>query len=503
MKAKTKQALIGVLLVLALIVGIVYAADIYANDVDGDANMDTEVLYIHGLNATDVDGDAGYDSEVFYLTKFGAWDVDGDDQLDNEVFYMNDKFAPNLDGEAVETFCFINDTLMEAPPVPAFGTIAYNTTYYGQTVVITCANITNYGDQVYQYWGRWNMTGTYTNFSPVNVGTESVLASFQGAITAAPDSVVAFEFIATNSWEVESVSGYQYFTVEMPPAPDEPDTPPVEPPPVGTASFLDFYFYATTHEINGVNGYQALTDPPVNQYLYSIQSSGEHNVSWGIRAYLQFNGSEVELTGGSPEGILTLLSQYGTQSGVYNTTVSIDKTSMLFGQTAIRFDVYSRWDSGAWTLRNQYITELLFYPSTADGDAVFTAYLSWSYSGGTTTAAFNWGTPTYFTGVMDFPFTQGSGADWQQYYLDQGDLTGFLIAPYTAQIGNLFYAIIMFAVGMSLYIRYRQMSIVVMLVALLGGTGGVINLLIGDAYMGVLWLITAFGLALIYWRLFR
>jgi hypothetical protein len=392
---------------------------------------------------------------------------------------------------------------MAGPPLPVFGAITYNTTYYGQTVVIECENITNYGDQVYQYWGRWNMTGSYTNFSPVNVGTESVLATFQGAITAAPDSVIAFEFIATNSWEEEAVSGYQYFTVQMEAEPEPPDDPPVEPPPVGTAQFLDFYFHSHTQEVNGVNAYAALTDAPNTQKLYSIQTSGEHNVSWGIRVYLQYNGSALELTGGSPEGILTLLSQYGTQSGVYNTTVSIDKTSMLFGLTALRFDVYSRWDSGSWTLRNQYITELLFYPSTEDGNAVFTAYLSWAYSGGDSIAAFNWGTPTYFTGVMDFPFIQGSGADWQAYYLDQGDLTGFLIAPYTAQIGNLFWAIIMFGVGMSLYIRYRQLSIVVMLVSLLGGTGGAINLLIGDAFMGVLWLIMAFGLALIYWRLFR
>jgi hypothetical protein len=92
---------------------------------------------------------------------------------------------------------------------------------------------------------------------------------------------------------------------------------------------------------------------------------------------------------------------------------------------------------------------------------------------------------------------------WQNFFLNQSNFMTFLAIPCVAVIGNLFYALILFTVGMSVYIHYRNISVVTLLIVLFAGTGGVINLTVGDAYIGVVWLICTFGLGLAYWRVFH
>jgi len=283
--------------------------------------------------------------------------------------------------------------------------------------------------------------------------------------------------------------------------------PPVEPPdfpiPEAGTSARTLYFHKDTQEVNGVTGYAALETVPNQAESLSIETAGSKTITWGWRVYLQYDGRTLELTGGVPVAEATQLSSGGNQSGLINSTYTLGPTNLYFGRVALKFMLYSRWDSGDWSAQGVYISELLYSPQLETSVVTFSVYAVRGEAGGTTYASIYWGTGTYDSGIDGLVFRESRSTDWQNYYLVSGNFLAFLYIPYTAMIGNLFYALILFGIGMSVYIRYRQLSMVLLLIILLGGSGGVLQLAIGDAFMGVVWVVAAFGLALVYWRLFR
>lgn len=375
-------------------------------------------------------------------------------------------------------------SFMSSPEVEGYFTVSGSANYItpetlyleiDTAYVLNCTSpVKGFGDLNY-YFQSWRPTGgTY----------EAVYPTFY-SMTLTPKSAAV--------------------TVEMVFGLSPPSVPPGEEPIIGEGDVeLDYYFHAGVQTVNDVSGYSMLTTTPTEAENVGVDTAGTATISWGWRVYLQYEGSAYEMTGGSPEAVVDQLYGDGNQSALLSADLTLDQTRLYFGKVALKFNLYSRWnETGDWTVQAVFITDYLFYPELEANTVTVNIYGVRTESGGSTYASSYWGTTTYISGVEGVLFKAARSTDWQSYYLDSGNFLSFLTIPYTIMIGNAIYALALFGVGMSLYIRYRQASILVLFIVLLGGAGGVIQLLIGDLFMGAIWIVAAFGLGLIYWRLFR
>lgn len=354
----------------------------------------------------------------------------------------------------------------------------------------------------------WAPVSTENPCNPINYGNGTLFIEFcgaaggSGAIPAGP-YYLGFATAPDPLYGLNGTVFYLTTTAPGAPTPSPPDEPP--PAPVGgDEALLTFYFHADPQTINDVAGYSALTTVPDEDFYLQASTTGSANVSWGWRVYLQFESSAQELTGGTPTALITQTAPDGDQEELATATYTFSDARMSFGLTAVRFVLYSSWDGGAWTSRAVYITENLFYSRLLDCTSTFSLYAVRNESGGSTYATVYWGTTEHLSGVANMTFREGTTVDWQSYYLNQGNFLSFLSVPYTVMIGNTFYALILFGFGMSLYLRYRKAAIlVVFIICICGsGAGAAINLLVGELFTGILWIVAAFGLAAIYWGLF-
>lgn len=353
----------------------------------------------------------------------------------------------------------------------------------------------------------WATVSTENPCNPINYGNGTLFIEFCGAnggSGAIPAGPYYLGFATANDplFYYEAATVYYMTTTETEPTPSPSPTPFDDTVPSGQEGTIDLYYHADVHTVNEVSGYAALLTVPDEEISYQISTAGSASISWGFRVYLQFETGASELTGGSPEAVIT---QAGDNETLETATISLSETRLSFGRTALKFVLYSSWDSGTWTPQAVYISEELFYSSILDSTATVSLYLVRNESGGYTYATLYWGTSTYLSGVSDLNFRLGTTVDWQQYYLNEGNFLSFLTIPYVAVIGNAFYALIFFGIMGSIYIRYKQLSALVLFVVMMCGSGaaGAVNLIVGDLFMGILWVACTFGLALIYWRLFR
>lgn len=284
--------------------------------------------------------------------------------------------------------------------------------------------------------------------------------------------------------------------------PEEPSTPdtPIIPPYGDEYTTLFFYYHNYAFEINNVTGYAMTVNPPNDATSQEISTAGSANVSWGARVWLLYSDREFELTGGTPAEIATLI---GENASLYEGTFEVSEKAFTFGRVALEIKLYSRWDGGTWTVRTVFVSDYLYYTRIMDSNATLDLYIERTESGGLTNSTIRWGDDSYVSGIGGLIFKNPRGYDWQKYYMDNGNVLSFLTSPYVVYLGNGFYALGLFGLGMTVYIRYRQFSIIALLIVLLSGVGGVINLVVGEVFIGAVWLIAAFGIALVYWRVFR
>lgn len=303
-------------------------------------------------------------------------------------------------------------------------------------------------------------------------------------------------------WSVDwSTSFWAYFTNGSAPEPS-----PYEPPiiPSDSSVQIDLWFHADTQTVNNVTGFAALNGIPDEAASVDVDLAGNNTITWGWRVYLQYEGSATELTNGSPVATVTQAYTGGNQEELLNATYEFDETALYFGRVALKFYLYMRWnDTGAWSPMAIFISDYLYYPQLDNCEATFFLFANRTESDGYTIATAHWGTDEYLGGVVDLTFSTADASDYQGYYLGAGNFLAFLTIPYTAVIGNTFYALVIFGIAMSIYIRYRQLSMIVLFITILGGAGGAFNLLVGDLFMGIAWVAAAFGLGLVYWRVFR
>lgn len=465
-------------------------------------------------------------TEVPICTEYGHGDVDNGYSVDvYSYWYCTDV---NLDGYIFShnaTGSFVNSTWtsFDSP----FNNTWANTSIpldndLGDTVVYYFyANSTSNKWNLLEYSGNFTVTATITFIKSqgcdmlkdggnIANGTE-ITYDYPDTLnmTAVPDEGYFFDYWSWYAGTEESLSEqfdfivdytttlYLYVNAEAPTEPEEPIIPPIG----EEYSSLFYYFHDYAFAINNVTGYAMTINPPNDATSVQISTAGSANVSWGARVWVLYNGSTIELTSGTPALIGTFS---GENASLLSGSFEISGFPLTFGKGALQLNLYSRWDAGAWTVRTIHVSDYLYYSAISDTNATVYLYVERTESGGNTISTARWGDENYVSGIADLIFKNPRGYDWQQYYLANGNFLSFLTSPYVAYLSNGFYAIVLFGLGMSIYIRYRQFSILAVFIVLMAtGAGGVINLIVGEAFIGALWLIAAFGIALIYWRVFR
>jgi hypothetical protein len=262
------------------------------------------------------------------------------------------------------------------------------------------------------------------------------------------------------------------------------------------------YALSTTQIVNNLTGYELSETAPstTTGTNITVVESGSQDSSWGWRIYLRYQSGAVELTSGTPNAVTTRASD-GT--GLQTTTFSASASNLQFGYTAIELVLYSRFGTGTWTAQAVFLTDLLFYTRVLANTWTFQLWTERSISGGNTYATARWGNSSYVTGTSGLVYKAPDQFDWMTYHMRNGDPFNFVVAPYVFLIGNLFYAVVCFGFCGTLYVRYKNSGVVLVLLILLGGTGGIANLMLGDAVLGVVWLLATFGFAALFWRVFR
>lgn len=298
-------------------------------------------------------------------------------------------------------------------------------------------------------------------------------------------------------WEYERLTSddwnawFSFFTEEAP----------TSSPPPYQAYESDWYMNETVIYIGDQVGYGVCGTQQTGSGTYvNMSQTGDCTVDFGWRIYLQYStNSSVELTSGSPEAIV---SRSSVGSGSQNNTFTIPYTPLVFGHTGVRFDLYVRFDSGSWVLIGRFVTDYLLNPSLQASTWTIKSYTSKEYSSGETNGLVYFGGTTYETSVWDVSLESSNQFDLMNYWLSQGNPFMFVVAPFTYLIGNVFYALLIFGVCMMQYIRSHNLGYLMLLIILMFA-GSIGNFMLDSTLMAVIWLACAFGLAMLFWGVFR
>ncbi len=260
------------------------------------------------------------------------------------------------------------------------------------------------------------------------------------------------------------------------------------------------YLTATVDTVNNVNGYLISETAPSSVASVSANTEGSNTITWGWRFYLRYEDSATELTSGEPTATV---SRSSTGAGLQTTYYTMQDTRLRFGFTAFEAVLYYRVNSGSWVPAAVFVTDNLFYTRFIDETWTVQLYTDMQKDESTTNCTVYWGNSTALSGFGNVIFMSPADYDWQNYYLQKGKPLDFLNFGLTARTGNMIYAVILCAVCVTLYVRYRNTGMILLLLVLFGGAVGIFNLLIGDALLGIVWLLASFMLAALFWKVFR
>lgn len=359
----------------------------------------------------------------------------------------------------------------------------------------------------------FTVAGTSTGYDDRWVGIDVAHSTLYLADCYGPTSQYTGEIVKIG-WNLELVTlEYNYPTEPEPTPTPTPSPTPAEPTAAPTiprtpTSIVDLNFHGVVTTQNGVTGYVANSSTPTTSAhaspIIGYGTAGDA-VSYGIRVYA-VTRSTVELT----SGVVTVGTLTGTQTITALTTQTVlSGTHLTFGNSTLKFVLYGRFGSGDWSIVQTMTTRALNYKQLFASEVTVTLYADRNESGGNTYSSAYWGNveggEDPYSGVSGLVFKTATSTDWQQYYLNQGNLVRFITIPYTFILGNVFYGIIVVALAGTVFARYRTLGMVALFLVLFFGCigGAAANIVLGEVIVGVVWIATAFGLAVVYWRVFR
>jgi hypothetical protein len=266
--------------------------------------------------------------------------------------------------------------------------------------------------------------------------------------------------------------------------------------------YSQYYFLSDTHTVNNVTGYNMqLTSGSTLTYAQQNLGTENDTVQFGFTAYMvNSKGSLTSITGTNP---IAYLSRTETGEGFQTGVVAISDMTMNLGYESIQINMYVRLGIRPWLLTATFTTDRLLKKGLIASTWAFNVYTKTSLDNSSNIiASAYWGSSTIKSSVMGLHFVEPLPQEIALWKASTGDLIGGMLYPYMLIAGDLVYGMGIFFVAGVLYLRHKKWEVILVCMLLFGGTGG-IGLLIPDAAYRLIYIVVAFVITIILYRVFR
>jgi hypothetical protein len=260
-----------------------------------------------------------------------------------------------------------------------------------------------------------------------------------------------------------------------------------------------WYFRDYLHTVNNNTALNLLPYQGLTSRSTSSLSNSIVNASWGFRVWQVFSTSlKSELTDGVP---VAIVSRDSDGSGYQNGTWTFGGTTFNIGFDAIEVGLYSRLDGGNWILNEIFITPRLLMKSISAGTWTFQLWTN--YTAGSTNATACWGSPSFNSFITFITMTSPNDFEIMNSDLQNGQIFSFIVWPYVARVGVGFYGLVVLLICVSLYNKYKSVTIILFLFVLFGSSGGMLGVLVPSTGLAWLWIIFLLALAGLIYKAFK
>lgn len=275
-------------------------------------------------------------------------------------------------------------------------------------------------------------------------------------------------------------------------------TPPYVPPTGNTSAMVvKLYFRSDTQTSYNMFGYRLwenMGQTNTSSNLFNPVSSLV--CQYGVRIWTRGRLNDTyELTGGSPDAIVTRIID---GEGVQTASFTMAGYNGLVDCLVVK--VYGRVGVIDWALRATFVTKTKWFVRLPASEWTFSYYTKRETA--STNSTFLWGSPTVPSGLL-LTVASATAFDVMTYDLGEQNFIGFLTAPWTFYLGDLFYAILILFLSGTVWLRFDKFEPVLFIWVLFGGAGGVLTLLLPALALNICWVFLALGLAIVMIRLIR
>lgn len=243
-----------------------------------------------------------------------------------------------------------------------------------------------------------------------------------------------------------------------------------------------FYFLSTTHTVNENLAYELSPIKGTTQTSVSTSFAGTEPVDFGFMAWVVHSNDEADtpIVGSS---VTATFSRSTNGTGYQSGTATASTTPLVMGMNAIKVMLFLRYDYGAWVPTASYITDRLLEKEIETSTWNFTLYTNVTYSATEAFVTMYWGgEESDASGVYGIVFDTPLPQEVALATGMSGDFFGMIIYPYLYIIGELFYGIVIFYIGGVLYLRHKNLSVLLIMALLWGSTSGIGALIPIEAY---------------------
>lgn len=275
-------------------------------------------------------------------------------------------------------------------------------------------------------------------------------------------------------------------------------TPPYVPPTGNTSSMrVNLYFRSDTQTSYNMFGYRLWENMgQTNTTSYMFNPVSGLVCQYGVRVWTRGRlNTTYELTGGSPDAIVTRISD---GEGIQSANFTMAGYNGLVDCLVVK--VYGRVGLIDWALRATFVTKTKWFVRLPASEWTFSYYTKRETS--STNNTFMWGSPSV-PSMVSLTVAAATAFDVMTYNLGSQNFIGFLTAPWTFYLGDLFYAILILFLSGTVWLRFDKFEPVLFIWVLFGGAGGVLTLLLPAIALNICWVFLALGLSIIFIRLIR
>jgi hypothetical protein len=189
----------------------------------------------------------------------------------------------------------------------------------------------------------------------------------------------------------------------------------------------------------------------------------------------------------------------GYQSGV----AAVPSMEMVLGYESIQVNLYMRLGSRSWLLASTFTTDRLLYKGLIASNWGFNLYTKRSVDDlGNIVGSAYWGSEAYKSGVMGLNFVEPLPQEIALWNIGQGNWFAAIMYPFMIYAGDMVYGLGLLFVSGTLYLRHKKWEVILVCLLLFGGPAGIGFLIPNIAYR-LVYLVAAFVITIVLFRVFK